>query len=379
MEKQATAPEHFDKLKLRWERDQITSVLYGNALGAVIGNLVNISLVGYLLLKIYPDSWLPLWFASGLAINCFRFVLYIVRKRNPGALSIYQWLLIYRVTTLASGLHFGLLALFFFSSEVPIYQTLVACFIAGSVAAAVATHGVDVVTYRLFLFPAATPLLVRVALEGSETYTALAVMIFFLMVVMNRCANQAQKTMLENIQMSYSLNYRATHDSLVALFNREEFQNEFDKTISNAANLDKTVAMIFIDLDNFKQVNDNHGHDVGDEALIRVSEIIRGSIRKSDIAARFGGDEFMLLLYVDSLDEVAIICDTIFRAIERSKSRSGESDYELGASLGVGHTKDHSVTFKALLKAADRACYKAKKQGKGQVCFAEVAPADRVI
>ena len=74
-----------------------------------------------------------------------------------------------------------------------VYQTLVACFICCSVAAAVATHGVDALTYRLFLFPAATPLFARVAMEGTEKYTALAFMIFFLMVVLNRCANQAQK------------------------------------------------------------------------------------------------------------------------------------------------------------------------------------------
>lgn len=374
MENKATAPEHFDKLRLQWEQDQITSVLYGNSLGAVIGNLANISLVGYLLLKIYPDSWLPVWFAIGIAINCFRFVLYVWRKRTPNVLSSYHWLLIYRVTTFASGLHFGVLAFFFFSSDVAVYQTLVACFICGSVAAAVATHGVDALTYRLFLFPAATPLLARVAMEGAETYTALAFMIFFLMVVLNRCANQAQKTMLENIQMSYSLRYRATHDTLVSLYNREEFQNEFDKSISDEANLDKTIAMIFIDLDNFKQVNDNHGHDAGDGALIRISEIIRGTIRKSDIAARFGGDEFMLLLYVDSLDEVAVICDTILRAIERNTSRTDEPEYQLGASLGVGHTADHTVAFKALLKAADRACYKAKNKAKGRYALRKLLP-----
>jgi diguanylate cyclase (GGDEF)-like protein len=378
LRKQATAPDHFDQLKLRWEQDQVTSVLYGNALGAIIGNLFNISLIGYLLIVIYPDSWLHYWFAFGVLLNGFRLVLYVGQKKRPDYMASRNWLAIYRATALISGIHFGLLAFFFFSSEAPLYQTLVACFICGSVAAAVGTHGVDNLTYRLFLFPAAIPLLVRVATEGTQIHSGLAVMVFFLVFVMLRCANQTQKTMLENIRMSYSLNYRATHDSLVALFNREEFQNEFEKTRVLPENQNKILTLIFIDLDNFKYVNDTHGHDVGDKALIKVSEIIRGSIRKTDIAARFGGDEFMLLLYADSLDETAAVCEKILLTIDQTKMHVEDQSYQLGASLGVGHTSDTKTPFKALLKAADRACYKAKNQGKGQVCFVEVAAADKV-
>jgi diguanylate cyclase (GGDEF)-like protein len=379
LQSQATALEHFDHLKLQWEQGQVTSVLFGNALGAIIGNLFNISLVGYLLLQIYPDSWLPIWFGVGLLVNVFRLALYIWYKKKPGQWPSRSWLAIYRATTFVSGVHFGLLAFFFFSSDAPLYQTLVACFICGSVAAAVGTHGVDSITYRLFLFPSAIPLLARAATEGTDIHSALAVMVLFLMFVMLRCANQTQKTMLENIRMSYSLNYRATHDPLVALFNREEFASEFERTRILPVNQDKLISLIFIDLDNFKKVNDTYGHDAGDKALVRISEIIRGSLRKSDIAARFGGDEFMLLLYVDSIDDTAVVCDKILQAISLSDMQFEYPNCELGASLGVGYTSDNAENFKSLFKASDRACYQAKNRGKGQVCFAEVAAADKVV
>ena len=372
-----SAAEHFDQLRKRWEIEQVISVLLGNALGAIIGNLFNIALVGFLLMDIYPGGWLATWFVFGLSLNIFRLAIYLLYKRRPLQYQSRVWLQVYRLTTFLSGLHFGLLALFFFSSSEPLYQTLVACFICGSVAAAVGTHGVDSVTYRLFLFPSAIPLLFRAASEGTEIHTALAVMVLFLMFVMMRCANQTQKTMLDNIQMSYSLNYRATHDPLVALYNREEFRNEFNKTRQLAVNQDKFTALVFIDLDNFKHVNDSHGHEAGDKALIRIGEIIRASIRKSDVAARFGGDEFILLLYVNSMDDAFLVCDKILHAIDAAKHELDGAE-KLGASLGVGYTSDRNVSFESILRAADSACYDAKEQGKGQISSLE-AMTEKVV
>ncbi|KZY72610.1 hypothetical protein A3742_07965 [Oleiphilus sp. HI0071] len=365
-----SAAEHFDQLRKRWEIEQVISVLLSNSLGAIIGNLLNISLVGFLLIEIYPGAWLVTWLAFGLSLNAFRLALYLFYKRRPGQYRSAVWLRVYRITTFLSGLHFGVLALFFFSSIEPLYQTLVACFICGSVAAAVGTHGVDATTYRLFLFPSAVPLLFRAASEGTEIHSALAVMVLFLIIVMMRCANQTQRTMLDNIQMSYSLNYRATHDPLVALYNREEFRSEFNKTRTLAVNEDKLTTLVFIDLDNFKQVNDSHGHEAGDKALIRIGEIIRASIRKSDVAARFGGDEFILLLYVNSTDDAFLVCDKILRAINVARHDLEGAD-KLGASLGIGYTRDGKVSFESLLRAADAACYDAKSKGKGQVSSRE--------
>lgn len=365
-----SAAEHFDRLRKRWEMEQVISVLLGNALGAITGNLLNITLIGFLLLDIYAGGWLATWFVFGLSLNVFRLALYLLYKRRPDKYKSRTWLQIYRLTTFISGLHFGLLALFFFSSSEPLYQTLVACFICGSVAAAVGTHGVDSTTYRLFLFPSAVPLLFRAASEGTDIHTALAVMVLFLIFVMMRCANQTQKTMLDNIQMSYSLNYRATHDPLVALYNREEFRNEFNKTRRLSVNKDKLTTLIFIDLDNFKHVNDSHGHEAGDKALIRIGEILRASIRKSDVAARFGGDEFILLLYVNSLDDAFLVGNKILRAIDVAKHELDGAD-KLGASLGIGYTTNMSVSFESILRAADTACYDAKRKGKGQVSSVE--------
>ena len=155
------------------------------------------------------------------------------------------------------------------------------------------------------------------------------------------------------------------------MYNREEFKSEYDKIRLLPDNKKKQTAFVFIDLDNFKHVNDTHGHEAGDKALIRISEIIRASIRKSDIAARFGGDEFLVLLFVEELDDAFVVCDKILRAIEIAKHELAGAE-KLGASLGVGHTKSNDVAFEVILRAADSACYKAKKQGKGQVCSLEV-------
>jgi diguanylate cyclase (GGDEF)-like protein len=92
---------------------------------------------------------------------------------------------------------------------------------------------------------------------------------------MLRAAEHYRNVMIENIEMTHSLHYRATHDGLVGLLNRDEFKNIFNSTATNTHKI--TTSIIFIDLDNFKTLNDTFGHQAGDDALIKISDIIRSA------------------------------------------------------------------------------------------------------
>lgn len=363
-----------DADKIKWQQSQIVAVLFRNVLGAIIGNLINVTLVTYLLSEIYPGPELLLWCAFGYGVNLFRLALLLAYRKNSERFDSSRWLNSYRVSTLFSGLHFGVLCILFFSPDNYLYQALVIFFVGGSCAAAVGTNGVDHATYRLFLIPSALPLVFSAAQQNTEVHSALAIMAVLLVIVLFRAAQQTRDTMLDNINMSYSLNYRATHDSLVPLLNREEFRNQYERISSQARKSDAgqdITALLFVDLDNFKLVNDNFGHDAGDQALLQVSDIIRASIRKSDIASRFGGDEFMILIRTNELNDVMAVANKILTAIGQFE-KSDHTTAALGASIGIAYSTQAKTSFSDLFKLADQACYRAKRQGKGQLCIDEL-------
>jgi diguanylate cyclase (GGDEF)-like protein len=356
----------------QWYQEQVVEVLYGNVKGAILGSSINITLVSFVLWPIYPTYGLLIWFILGQVLNLFRLYISIRYESDRSLLSIKAWLNIHRVLTCISGAMYGILAFFFFSSEHPLHQILVILLAGGMGAAAVGTHSVDRITYQSFLFSAVVPLIFRSYMEGTDVHMVVSAMLCLLMLIMLRAANQSKQIMVDNIYMSQSLRYRATHDSLVDLLNREEFQKEYNRLKNSLVSDSKTTSMIFIDLDNFKSLNDTFGHQAGDDALIKISEIIRNCIRQSDIAARFGGDEFMILLQSDSVEQATIVAEKVLLRIAHFQKTFQEEDIMFGASIGIGYSNNPACSFEALLKAADKACYKAKNDGKGRTCIEEV-------
>jgi len=358
----------YEQNKEIWTAQQIVAALFKNALGAIVGNLINIFLAFYLLIQVFPLQPLLSWFLFGQCLNFLRVLLLKAYSSGSGRLSSKQWLRMHHVLTGISGLHFGVLAMLFFHPDLPLYQAFIVMLVGGSAAAAVGTHGIDLTSYRLFLFLSAIPLIGRLMYEGTEVYQAVSIMLILLVVVMHRTARQTEVAMVSNIEMSFSLRYRATHDTLVSLLNRDEFQNLYDEKQSQQ-NDEHINTLMFIDLDNFKQLNDILGHHAGDDALRKVGDIIRASIRKTDIAARFGGDEFMICLHTDQIDDAVIIGDKILSAIRDFGTGLIPGGSPLGASVGIGYTTNPDLSYTDLLKVADQACYRAKREGKGKVCI----------
>jgi diguanylate cyclase (GGDEF)-like protein len=355
----------------QWREERIVSILYNNGSSAIMGSVINIAIISAVLMNIYPMSKILIWFSAGEALNLVRHLIHKLYFRNNSLFESRSWLLLSRSFTTASGLIYGLLPIFFFNSDNHLYQMLVILLPAGMAAAAVGTHAIDLLTYRLFLLFAITPLVLRLLFEGTEAHLVTAAMLCLLMFIMLKAASQYRNAMIENIEMTYSLHYRATHDSLVGLLNRDEFKNIYDSEITpSPATKNIITSIIFIDLDNFKMLNDSLGHQAGDDALIKIGEIIRSSLRQSDTAARFGGDEFMILLQSDSIEQPKIVAQKIINRILDFQKKY-DSKTKLGASIGIGYSFNHPP-YNILLKAADQACYQAKSDGKGDFRLQEI-------
>ena len=167
----------------------------------------------------------------------------------------------------------------------------------------------------------------------------------------------------------------ASVDPLTGLYNRSRFEARFSEEIERARRTGQQFVMIFLDVDDFKEVNDNHGHRTGDEALRLVAGILQSCSRRIDVVARHGGDEFMVILSGASLPEAHRFFERIRQQVAERSGRTLGLDLRLSA--GAVRCPDLATDPTSLLDAADEAMYKAKRRGKNRL-FASLplAPAD---
>jgi len=152
-------------------------------------------------------------------------------------------------------------------------------------------------------------------------------------------------------------------DALTGLANRRLLMSQLDRVLSNRR--DSPTALLFIDLDAFKAINDTHGHEVGDQVLLETSDRILASIRAGDTVARLGGDEFVVLCERTSTAEAGAVGQRIVDAI-RQPMEPGGIPLVVTASIGIADAGD-LTTAEALLRGADVAMYRAKRSGRDQL------------
>lgn len=163
----------------------------------------------------------------------------------------------------------------------------------------------------------------------------------------------------------------ANHDSLTGLPNRLLFNDRLQQAINHSHRVRERFAIMFLDLDGFKAVNDNWGHHAGDELLIEVSKRLKSKLRETDTVARLGGDEFVILLAnVKAADDYILVANNILDAISQPYQLSNAT-VQVTTSIGIACYPEHSEEMAALVEMADDAMYKAKKSGKNCMQVAE--------
>lgn len=166
------------------------------------------------------------------------------------------------------------------------------------------------------------------------------------------------------------IRFLALNDPLTGLPNRASFNDEIKSAISRARRSGKGVALMFIDLDRFKPINDTYGHDAGDLVLKTVAERVTDIIRTTDTAARLGGDEFVVILEdVAEKENAATIATNLLEKIPAPINYQGQ-DCSVGLSIGISHFPTDADSVEDLLNAADRAMYNVKEAGRNNYAFA---------
>jgi diguanylate cyclase (GGDEF)-like protein/PAS domain S-box-containing protein len=160
---------------------------------------------------------------------------------------------------------------------------------------------------------------------------------------------------------------RENRDELTGLFNRNKFKERLEELTADAAGHDRRHALLYLDLDKFKIINDTCGHVAGDQLLKRVGAVIKGKVRQTDLVARLGGDEFGILLVHCPLPKANEIAGTICEAVRRFHFAWKDSPFTVGVSIGVVAIMPSSDNPETILSAADGSCYLAKEKGGNRV------------
>jgi diguanylate cyclase (GGDEF)-like protein len=168
-------------------------------------------------------------------------------------------------------------------------------------------------------------------------------------------------------RLQRALSYQASHDALTGLINRREFDNRLHATVLSAQRGEGAYALLYIDLDQFKVVNDTCGHQAGDRLLRDVTALLQSRVRASDTIARLGGDEFGVLLESCTLEQATRIADSVRQAIREYRFTWGASTLSVGASVGVVQIKADTENVASIMSAADIACYAAKDEGRNRI------------
>ncbi len=188
-----------------------------------------------------------------------------------------------------------------------------------------------------------------------------------------RLADIASRRMGESIaalsaqQLQRSLDWASSHDALTSLPNRQSLFAQLTDRLDQSA-----VGVLLIDIDNFKEVNDRMGHDVGDDLLVEVGRRLSHVTRQQDLVGRLGGDEFLVLCRLSpdraAAEEVEPVLKRVYEAL-REPTQSGDTTFQLDVSIGVAFSPEHGNHTKVLVKRADIALYEAKRLGRGRPVF----------
>ncbi|OMH32829.1 bifunctional diguanylate cyclase/phosphodiesterase [Motiliproteus sp. MSK22-1] len=167
-----------------------------------------------------------------------------------------------------------------------------------------------------------------------------------------------------------ALSLKAYHDPLTGLPNRLLLTSRLEHALAQAKRNDDYVAVLFIDIDGFKPINDRFGHDAGDQVLVEVCQRLKQPLRKSDTLARLGGDEFIIVLeHLERIDVVDRVSQKLLRAVREGVFKAGGGVVDITISMGISIFPLHAVTASELIKKADLAMYLAKDRGANQACF----------
>ncbi len=357
------------ELQLRVRRAQV-DMLWRHSLPGYVASIVIALLLTWTLAPTLTPA-MHLWFGAVFLVTVVRVILLrIYRSQAIPLADPHRWGNIFVASSGAMGIVWGVLSGLLFAQANEHGQALIAITVAGMVAGAVVTNGYIAQAYYAFLVPALLPLILRAFQGDSEFGVPLGILGSIFAIFMFLSVRRTNRSLIANLvsiyrleEMTQELN-RAQHDELTGLPTRGLLYDRLDQAILHAERHRSLLAVLFIDLDGFKNINDSLGHDAGDELLRMLAQRLKESVRAEDTVARHGGDEFVLAL--GELHNASDVEPIVRKLLARIAALQIGNDLArmLTASIGVAFYPTDGRNGADLISRADAAMYRAKQRGK---------------
>ncbi len=339
-------------------------------------NIFCASLILFILYSISNHFFILLWYAACILIS---FIRLLASKWYLHSIENYKFhLRIFVIGIAISAGLWGIAGSVLMPSQDIFKQMMMILIITGITAGGLQTLQASFGAGLILILFSVFPLSIWVFLQSRPDYKILGFLILLYIVSMALIARRNYKIFLEILNLRYEniilikslestndkLKYLSTHDTLTGLPNRSLFDERFTKALAHSERLNQKLALLFIDLDHFKYYNDKYGHDMGDSLLIQAADRLTKNIRKNDLIARMGGDEFVVL--IEELKDKEELEKVIQRILNQFADPFffDKGQLNLTLSIGISIYPDHATEKKSLLKAADIALYKAKTLGR---------------
>jgi diguanylate cyclase (GGDEF)-like protein len=358
-------------LDFRVRKDKLT-LLYRQSFPSLFVSILVGALLARILWLNHPGGGAGFWFAAVAAISLIRLRLFLVfRQTLQRDVEVLVWERHYFVSLLVCSAVWGLGTLWIVPKDSLFYQVVVFYFLMGMAGGAMAVYSASRGLTLATIFVVLGPFTLWMLAQGSPVQLAMggAAAIFLASAVrstrvISRALHQSFTLTHQLVSAKNNAEDMARTDALTGLMNRRAFADVGKRLFGVAVRVRQPISLIVIDLDHFKEVNDSHGHRLGDLVLQHVAQLLRESVRESDLCARLGGEEFAVLLPNTTRDSGLLIAEKLRQRIATDPVSNGERAYPVTASFGVA---EGGETLDALIQQADEAMYRAKRGGRNRV------------
>ncbi|MGD9661583.1 MAG: diguanylate cyclase [Porticoccaceae bacterium] len=313
------------------------------------------------------------WFLAIAVVSVIRLILFAAYFRIlPDGVEIITWKLPYIVTLTLSSLVWGVGLLIVMPKDSLLYQTIVYYFLMGMSGGALSVYYAIRSFILITLAVMLAPMTLWMLMQGEFAPVLMAMAALVYLVSAMRATNVLSSALQQSFLLTHELKVAkedaeniARTDALTGLSNRRAFMELAEHLITLCKRSQQPVALIILDLDHFKRINDTYGHAMGDLVLQHTARIIESMLRESDICARLGGEEFAVLMPNTSHEGGRTVAEKLCQAIEGESASGQLACCKITASLGVVWSKKPDL--EAMLLNADKAMYRAKQMGRNRV------------
>ncbi|MGZ8270203.1 MAG: diguanylate cyclase domain-containing protein [Methylophilus sp.] len=347
----------------------------------VFANVLLALLLAFIQRSAFNPQAIMIWLMLMMLFSLTRIVIsqYFIKHPAINSTQTHKRLIIHRVGVVITSAVWGANAFLVLGANQLEQQLFLIYMLSGLSAGAAVSYTVDRICALAYVYFAVVPMIISFLILGGEIPYAMSIAGLVYVVFITYSVFKFNQSLIESIVLRHEADEReekikqmAFYDALTNLPNRRLLLDRLEHALLVSKRMEKGGAILFIDINNFKKLNDTLGHHAGDLLLKQVAERLTESVRESDTVARLGGDEFVIMIenlnhaYDQAKNEVDLIVNEMLENLNRPFNLEG-TEYYCTVSMGLAIFGKHGNTYQALLKRADIAMYQAKKSGRSAV------------